>query len=256
MISVSWSPFASQCHVEKKTNIHNLYSTKTPATHRALTFDGPENFSLLSTLRNHVENFVSNLLYAKIVEACKSICEHVQKQSKGEFSVKRMSLLFKVDREDKLALILCTNLKVQVKAKLVIKTFTRHADPHIWETKYTTTQNELFKDKDELDHDLNEILRSISPTRPIKRSVSTKRRNTVKRCAFCSRDSSERWHRVRRKQIAEMHSHCGPNEVPKALQQLHSLLTAKECEQQTARESWANAVAPCCSACYHAIRGL
>eukprot|EP00826_Nyctotherus_ovalis_P057965 TRINITY_DN7943_c0_g1_i1.p1 TRINITY_DN7943_c0_g1~~TRINITY_DN7943_c0_g1_i1.p1 ORF type:complete len:387 (+),score=43.25 TRINITY_DN7943_c0_g1_i1:434-1594(+) len=256
MISVSWSPFASQCHVEKKTNIHNLYSTKIPAAHRALTFDGPENLSLLSIFCNHIENFVSNLLHAKIVKACKSICEHMQKQSKGEISVKRMSLLFKVDGEDRLALILCTNLKAEVKAKLVVKTFVRHADPYIWETKYTTTQNELFKDKNELDHSLNDIIRSISPKKPIKRSISATRKSTIKHCAFCSRNSSERWCGVRYKQIAEMHSYCRPGEVPKPLQQLHPLLTAKEYERQAVQESWMNTVAPCCSACYYIIRGF
>ncbi len=48
LIKVSWSPYGGQCFVEKKTNVHNLLTSKAPLTDRAVTFDGPENMSQLS----------------------------------------------------------------------------------------------------------------------------------------------------------------------------------------------------------------
>ena len=199
-----------------------------------------------------VENFVSNLLQLKIVNACKSICEHIKLLSKDEFSIKRISLLFKVDKNDKLALILCTNLKVQINPRLIVRTFTRHADPYIWTTKFTTSRSEILKSKKELDHNIRSI---FSPTKHMRRSISNMKKGVAEHCIFCLKNTSERWCNVKYKQIIDMYTHY-KNEIPKPLKTLNSLAIIEEYRHNKIQESWLTNTASCCSTCYYLIRDL
>jgi len=165
------------------TNINNIKNTKIPYIDRAVTFDGPENKSRLSNIQiNNIENFVSNLLYTRIVESCRKICACINSSRKQKLFVKRLSLLFKVDQDYKLALILCTNLKAEdLREKKSYRAFTRHVDTVIWESKFKVLEStERLTDKKQFNAKIAEIFSSTSKLKP----SPFKNKNC---CVYCNR---------------------------------------------------------------------
>lgn len=122
-------------------------------------------------------------MHTRIVESCRKICACINSSRKQKLFVKRLSLLFKVDQDYRLALILCTNLKVEdLREEKSVKAFTRHVDSVIWENKFCAVEStERLADRKSFNAKIEAVL-SSSKLRP----------SHFKHCALCYRLVSTR----------------------------------------------------------------
>ncbi|CAD8141628.1 unnamed protein product [Paramecium pentaurelia] len=106
MIRVTWSP--QFCLVMRKTNINKMNDMKKTQVERVATFDGPEYLIQGDSIN-------SPLLSADLEQLCVNIVKHILEVSGGNIQIIRMVLYFKVDYENRIWLLFCTNIKVKDK---------------------------------------------------------------------------------------------------------------------------------------------
>ncbi|CAK58493.1 unnamed protein product (macronuclear) [Paramecium tetraurelia] len=106
LIKVTWSP--QFCLVMRKTNINKMNDTRKTQVERVATFDGPEYLIQADSIN-------SPLLSADLEQLCVNIVKHILEVSGGNIQIIRMVLYFKVDYENRIWLLFCTNIKVKDK---------------------------------------------------------------------------------------------------------------------------------------------
>lgn len=104
LIRVYWSPqFIS---IVKRTNIHETTDAKIQLGHRLSTFEGSDKHCRL-------ESICSRHLTQSVEEACATIVNHIKSVTGDAVDIHQMTLYFKVDKNFKLWLILCTGIKIK-----------------------------------------------------------------------------------------------------------------------------------------------
>ncbi len=216
---------------------------------------GPNEYARTASAR--VENFVSNLLQSKITDACKRIGDYIFSVTNKQFSVKRMSLLFKVDQKDRLALILCTSLKVEMPHGIIPKSFLRHVDPHGREVKFRLAPKHVEseeKSKRQFNTRVNSMFRDHSASR------STLWRKDD-RCVFClAKSLVPGKHHLTYRQLLDLNT-CYEQEgerkeleIPRVLARLHPSLTKGEYLAKVAQEEWLATRANVCANCWKQVQ--
>lgn len=104
VIRAVWSP--QLCLLEKRTNRSPLYDTRIDILRRAVTYDGPEHFSEISTVRGSV-------LPRMIIQLCETITNHITIVTKLRARVARLVLNLKVGADGRLYLINAASLRME-----------------------------------------------------------------------------------------------------------------------------------------------
>ena len=118
-IRVSWS--SNLYNTQKRANIYDLTNNKIPFIERMVTFEGPQ---LLSRKGNEtyiyiyiyimIEVLISTSILSDIQIACEQINEHIREIAFGFGRIESMTLIFKLDKRERLALLACTNIKLKL----------------------------------------------------------------------------------------------------------------------------------------------
>jgi len=106
MIQVTWCK--NYFMATKGTNINKLTDRKIPLWKRLCTFEGPEHLS-------NKESLNSPLISNKIKLVCESISDHVASITGGIVGITKLSLFFKMDENNELVLLYCTQLQLSSK---------------------------------------------------------------------------------------------------------------------------------------------
>jgi hypothetical protein len=102
IIRAVWSP--KICLLERAENIYHLHDQRFGLYERCVTYEGPEYFSVSSSLRGSV-------LAGQIQKVCESVVSHISEVTYGQKQVSRVVLNLKVDSRDKLWLLFTTSIR-------------------------------------------------------------------------------------------------------------------------------------------------
>ena len=103
LIKVVWS--SQFCLIERRTNIHDIRSTKVDFYDKLVTFEGLEHNS-------NSEAVTVPSIVKEIQKTCLGISDHIRVVTGGNVSITRMTLYFKQDYSDQIWLLFCTSLKI------------------------------------------------------------------------------------------------------------------------------------------------
>ncbi len=210
---------------------------------------------------------MSSLLQRKIVDSCKRIGDYILSVTNKRFFIKRMRLLFKVDQHDKLALVLCTSLKVEMNCGMAPRSFQRHIDPHNRETRFRLSDKYASVQKDrENELRLNLQVNSLFATDTFSLSRGTSCAGGSRkcdRCVFCRKPLSKSKRHLSYRQLIDLNTcYCEafvPEkvwEVPRVLLRLKPKLTKGEYLASMANEEWLENRAGVCVDCWEQVNSL
>ncbi|KRW99216.1 hypothetical protein PPERSA_07459 [Pseudocohnilembus persalinus] len=104
VIQAIWSP--QLCIFQKRLNYKNLYDQRWDPYERLVTFDGAEVYSRTVPLRGKI-------ISQEMRKLCKNIAERVSLVSFDSYSLKRMVLYFKPDKNNVLHFLYCTSSRLE-----------------------------------------------------------------------------------------------------------------------------------------------
>lgn len=102
IIRAIWSP--KICLLERTENIYHLHDQRFGLYERCVTYEGPEYFSVSSSLRGAV-------LAGQVQKVCESVISHIAEVTYGRKQVSRVVMNLKVDSRDKLWLLFTTSIQ-------------------------------------------------------------------------------------------------------------------------------------------------
>jgi len=106
---VSWSPHL--CLIEIKQNTRTIESNSDSLYDKFVTLEGPDKY--VDTLPPSSKYLISDL-----EKSCFNIAKHVQEVSCGNSIVRSLTLYFKLDKEEKLWLLFCSNVGLSKKKQI------------------------------------------------------------------------------------------------------------------------------------------
>jgi len=181
--------------------------------------------------------------------------------SSKQFFIKRITALFKVDKDDKLALILCTGLKVASNNGSISRSFVRHVDNINWEAKFKISGVHSLKIAEEnkkVEQKIKAIFRPVS-RQNTDRTYFTAISKKEDKCIFCLKPIFERRANITYKQIVDMHT-CLESEnegsdwhIPLPFKRLYPFMSKGEYVTKLGTEEWMKNRTPCCEECWITI---